>query len=131
MIWSTVGKPELFSAALDTDADGVINAADDCRFVANPLQNGAVFASEVLARSSTEFTWGVDAEVRWVRGPLASVDVLATDASGSLVDASSLTDVSQPAAGAGLYYLFAPDCPGRSYQSSVGVEPQRDLAALP
>jgi hypothetical protein len=59
------------------------------------------------------------------------VDILATDDSGTLLDATSYTDATMPAAGSGLYYLFAPDCPGRSYQTAPGAEPERDQAAFP
>ena len=69
--------------------------------------------------------------MRWVRGPLGGVATYATDASGTLPEASSLTDAAVPAAGAGFYYLVAPDCPGRSYQSTLGAEPGRDAAAFP
>ena len=87
--------------------------------------------STVTAVSNTTFAWADSTEVRFVRGPLAMVGSYATDDSGTLSDATSHTDETTPAPGAGLYYLFAPDCAGRSYQTAVGAEPGRDLAALP
>ena len=38
----TTGKMELFSRALDSDADGVVNAQDNCPFVDNPTQSAKV-----------------------------------------------------------------------------------------
>ncbi len=127
----TAGKPELFSRQLDSDGDMVINAADNCPFITNPAQVPLIFGQTVLPVSSTTFTWATPADVRFVRGPLNMVDVLATDATGTLLDAISHSDSAVPSPGAGLYYLFAPDCGGRSYQTTLGAEPNRDLAALP
>src|SRR5262249_54019891 len=39
----TSGKPELYGRELDTDADTVANAADNCPFIANPGQGTVVF----------------------------------------------------------------------------------------
>ncbi len=83
------------------------------------------------ATAGGTFAWSTAADVRFVRGPLEMVDVYATNASGTLVEATSLADATTPAPGSGLYYLFAPDCQGRSYQNTVGAEPDRDLAAFP
>jgi hypothetical protein len=128
----TAGKLELYSAALDSDADSVANVTDNCPFVANALQEAVTFGWTVVATDSTTFSWGEAAEVRYARGPLAQVASLATDRTGTLQDRSSYTDTDSPATGgAGFYYLFAQDCPGRSYQSTLGDEPQRDLADLP
>jgi hypothetical protein len=127
----TAGKPELFSRELDSDGDAVINAADNCPFLVNPLQAGVVFDRTVVAESSSRLGWGASRDVRFVRGPLDGVAVLATDDGGTRLDASGLTDTATPAVGAGFYYLFAPDCPGRSYQTEPGAEPARDLAPFP
>ena len=127
----TTGKPELFSRELDTDGDTVINVQDSCPYSSNPTQARVLFGKTLLAPSKTAFTWSGSLDVRWVRGPLAAVASYATDASGALPEASSLTDAAVPAVGAGFYYLFAPDCAGRSYQSTLGAEPGRDAAAFP
>lgn len=127
----TAGKVELFSKELDSDADTVINADDNCPFVVNPLQDPLIFGQTVLPVSSTTFAWGTPVDVRFVRGPLDRVDVLATDDSGTLPDALSYSDSSVPSLNAGWYYVFAVDCAGRSYQTTLGAEPNRDLAPLP
>jgi len=127
----TSGKLELYGAALDSDADTVTNASDNCPFVANTLQDPVILGQTVLATDSTTFAWGATAEIRFARGPLALVSSLATDDSGTIRDQSSYTDLDSPVTGAGFYYLFAPDCPGRSYQTTPGGEPDRDLADLP
>jgi Tol biopolymer transport system component len=127
----TDGKPELFSRELDSDADTVANSGDNCIFVANALQDAVVFGQDVMAASRSTFVWDNTTEVRYARGPLSMVGVYATDDSGTLVDSTSLVDPTEPGAGEGLYYVFAPDCPGRSYQTTPGAEPGRDAAALP
>lgn len=127
----TAGKPELFSRQLDSDADTVINAADNCPFIANPAQVPLIFGQTVLSVSNTTFAWTTPADVRFVRGPLERVDVLTVDATGTLPGATSYSDSGVPPLGAGRYYLFAPDCAGRSYQTTLGAEPNRDLAGLP
>jgi Tol biopolymer transport system component len=127
----TLGKPELYSRELDSDGDTVINRDDNCRFVPNSTQGDAVFPQTVLANDGTTFGWTAATDVRFVRGPLEMVSVLATDDSGTLTDAMSYTDASTPAAGAGFYYLFAPDCSARSWQTVEGAEPPRDSAGFP
>jgi len=127
----TAGKPELFSAVLDSDGDAVPNPADNCPFVANPGQADVLFGQTVRATSRIEFGWNDPTEIRYVRGPLDQVDVLATDRSGTLSDTTSYADSSLPGSGSGFYYLFAADCAGRSYQTAPGAEPARDLAAFP
>jgi len=127
----TLGKPELYSRDLDSDADTVINATDNCPFVANLGQGSVVLGQTVRATSKTRFEWSVAADVRFVRGALAQVSTYATNASGTLADALGYTDPATPGPGAGSYYLFAPDCAGRSYQSTLGAEPARDAAAFP
>ena len=127
----TLGTAELFSRELDSDADTVTNTMDNCPFVANSSQASVVLGQTVTAASKTSFAWDDPTEVRFVRGLLAMVGAYATDDSGTLFDATSHTDETIPASGAGLYYLFAPDCAGRSYQTAAGAEPDRDLAAFP
>lgn len=127
---TTAGKVELWSRALDSDGDSIDNVADNCEFVANPTQNDLLFTQPVTASSKTTFGWAMTADVRYVRGGLSGVSSYMTNQSGSLVEATSLVDPTMPGPAAGLYYLFAVDCPGGSWQSSIGAEPGRD-AALP
>jgi Tol biopolymer transport system component len=127
----TAGKIELYSSELDSDADGAGNAVDNCPFMANASQDPVVFGATLVAASSTAFAWSAPADVRFARGPLDTVDVLATDLTGTLRDAQSYTDASTPGLGAGWFYLFAPDCSGGSYQTTLGAEPDRDMAGLP
>jgi Tol biopolymer transport system component len=127
----TSGKPELYSRELDSDADMVINAADNCPFVANPAQGSMVFPGTVTAVNQTTFTWGTALDARFVRVPIPSSPPYTANLSGTLTEASGFVDAGVPAAGTAWYYLFAPDCPGRSYQTVLGAEPGRDLAAFP
>jgi Tol biopolymer transport system component len=127
----TPGKAELYSAELDSDQDTVGNSTDNCPFVDNVAQTDLPFGQTVRAPDGTSFRWDNAADARYVRGPLASVATLVTDASGTLTDATSLIDAGSPAAGAGFFYLFALDCAGRSYQTALGAEPGRDIAGLP
>jgi len=127
----TLGKPELYSKQLDSDADGVINASDNCRFVANGSQGPVAFGPTVVAASKTTFSFGGPVDARYVRGPLSNVSVMGWNVSGTLLDVVSHTDAAMPGAGAGLYYLFAPDCAARSYQTTPGAQPWRDTAGFP
>jgi len=127
----TAGKDELYSAELDSDQDTSGNATDNCPFVDNVAQTDLVFGQTVRATDNTTFVWDNASDARYVRGPLASVATLATDASGTLIEAAALIDAQDPAAGAGFFYLFGLDCAARSYQTALGAEPGRDLAGLP
>jgi hypothetical protein len=127
----TSGKPELYSYELDSDADTVINAADNCPYVANQNQGTVIFPATVTAPSNTTFTWGMALDARFVRGPLGAPFSYATNLSGTLIETAGFLDAGVPAVGSGWYYMFAVDCPGRSYQTSPGAEPGRDLAAFP
>jgi len=127
----TIGKPELYSREFDSDGDGAGNAVDNCPFVANPAQDSVIFPLTVQAVNTTTFTWNQPFDVRFVRGPLTAVSALTIDASGTLFDVPNFTDDAIPPAGGGFFYLFATDCPGRSYQTDPGAEPNRDLAGLP
>ncbi|MDH3628446.1 MAG: hypothetical protein OES25_12450 [Acidobacteriota bacterium] len=127
---TTSGKPELYAHGLDSDDDGTPNATDNCKFVANPGQNPVPFG-QVVRSTLGVFVWDLTADVRFVRGFLASVSTLSIDETGVLVDAVSYDDGFAPGAGAGRFYLFATDCDGRSYQTVPGTEPGRDLAGLP
>ena len=127
----TSGKPELYTRQLDSDGDTVINASDNCPFVANAGQGPVIFPATVTAVNQTTFTWGTALGARFVRGPLKSVPPYTTNLSGTLLEASGFVDNGIPAAGTGWYYLFATDCPGRSYQTAPGAEPGRDTAGFP
>lgn len=127
----TSGKPELYSHELDSDADGVINAADNCSYIPNAGQGSVIFPATVTALNNTTFNWGLRLDTRFVRGPLRQQPPYTTNLSGTLLEATGYVDAAVPALGTGWYYLFAVDCPGRSYQSTPGAEPGRDLAAFP
>ncbi len=135
VVWAqdqeTSGRVELFSAELDSDGDGAGNGSDNCVFVNNPAQTAVVFGQTVRATTASTFVWDTAVDARYARGPLASVSTLTTDATGTLIDASFLDDTETPGSGAGFFYLFAVDCPGRSYQTGLGAEPGRDTAGLP
>ena len=127
----TSGKPELYSRQLDSDGDTVVNAVDNCPFVANADQASVIFPATVTPVNQTAFTWGTALDVRFVRGPLKTSPPYQTNLSGMLAEASGFVDAGIPAVGTGWYYLFATDCPGRSYQTAAGAEPGRDTAAFP
>src|SRR5262249_6158553 len=107
----TSGKPELYSRELDTDADGVINASDNCPFIANASQGALVFPVTVTMSNSSTFTWGAAMDVRYVRGPI-SRPFYQTNLSGTLIEATKFSDPALPAVGTGFYYMFAVDCAG-------------------
>jgi len=127
----TSGKPELYSRELDSDADTVINAADNCPYIANAGQGSLIFPATVTALNNTTFHWGQPLEARFVRGPLSAALPYQTNLSGTLIEAVGYVDTGVPAVGTGWYYLFAIDCAGRSYQTTPGAEPGRDLATFP
>jgi Tol biopolymer transport system component len=127
----TSGKPELYSSDLDSDSDTVINAADTCPFIANQGQGAVVFPATVTTTNATSFTWGAALDARFVRGLVSALPSYGTNLTGTLVEATGYVETGVPAVGTGWYYMFAVDCPGRSYQSSPGAEPGRDLAAFP
>jgi Tol biopolymer transport system component len=127
----TSGKTELYSHELDSDGDTVINATDNCPFVANADQSSLVFPATVTVPNTTTFSWGTPLDTRFVRGPLGAPFSYAVNLSGTLVEASSYVDAAVPPVGTGWYYMFAIDCAGRSYQTAIGAEPGRDLAAYP
>jgi hypothetical protein len=112
----------------DVDGDGVLNACDNCPDYANPAQGAVVFSERILATTDDTFAWASPADVMFVRGDLASVGSYVTDDTGVLLGATSFTDSTVPAAGAGKYYLvrLAGNCTVGSWQSALGVEPGRD-----
>lgn len=86
---------------LDADGDAVGDACDTCPGGFHPQQGPAVFVPAILAEDEERWSWGVAADVVWVRG-----------------------------VGTGVSYLVRHDCPAGSWQTSIGAEPGRD-AALP
>ena len=68
----------------------------------------------------------------FVIGDLTAVDRLTSAGSGSLFDETSIFDPVVPALGSGTFYLvrLGGDCASPSWQTTVGVEPERD-AVLP
>ena len=94
-------------------------------------QGSEILGQTVEATDKMTFEWSNATEVRFVRGELALLSTLVFNDSGSLADAVSFVDTDEPRPGDGFYYLFAPDCDGRSYQTVLGAEPDRDLAAFP
>ena len=128
---TTAGKPELFAWPLDSDGDTIINAADNCPLISNIGQDAVIFDQSLTASDKETFGWTSAADVRFVRGPLSQVSALVTDQSGVLQGATAIIDAATPPVGDGYYYLVAPDCDGRSYQTVLGAEPGRDSASLP
>ncbi len=114
----------------DVDADGVGDACDNCLQTPNPSQGPAPLGQTLLANDAQMFVWSLPVEVLYARGPISGVATYTTDVVQALPQGSVLTDATQPAAGAGFYYLVRPDCPAGSWQTTPGAEPGRD-AVLP
>jgi cytosine/adenosine deaminase-related metal-dependent hydrolase len=118
------------SSYWDIDADGALNACDNCPETANPGQGVVVFGQSLLAGDTDDFTWGAPADVKFVRGDLATMSSYLVDRVGDLDDATSLADPDLPIVGSGFFYLVRPagSCLAGSWQSSPGAEPARDTA---
>jgi len=114
----------------DVDADGVLNACDNCPDHANPGQGRVVFGQTLMAAGANTFSWSTPADVKFVRGDLAVMSGYTVDLSGDLSGATSLTDSTVPPPGSGFFNLvrLAGSCRAGSWQSSMGAEPGRDLA---
>ncbi len=112
----------------DADGDGVCRAEDNCPAGFNPRQGAVVFPHTVRAASSDRFVWDEPTDVSFVRGDLSLVDVYATNGSGDLAAADSLTDAELPVAGAGFYYMLrlGGECTVGSWQTRHGGQPGRD-----
>ncbi len=65
----------------------------------------------------------------FVIGDLTTVDTLAVTDSGTLLDETSIVDPVVPSPGSGAFYLvrLGGDCSMASWQTTVGVEHERDL----
>lgn len=114
----------------DADADEVGDVCDNCPDGFNPEQGPAVLAPPLLAEDEQQFTWGFAADVVWVRGPLAGVGSYTVDFVETEIGQSGFRDLDVPEAGAGFSYLVRPACAVGSWQTTPGAEPARD-AALP
>ena len=84
--------------------------------------------SSILAMDPQTFSWPVAADVMYARGGLSGIGAYAFDLVDTLTLATSLTDLETPPLASGFWYLVRPDCPMGSWQSTVGVEPERDEA---
>jgi hypothetical protein len=111
----------------DSDQDTIGDACDNCVYGPNPTQGPAIFEQDVVAEDSQTFSWPVAADVVFVRGDLAEVSNCVVDLVDSIALTNNLTDASEPASGAGFFYLVRPDCVAGSWQTSLGAEPGRDL----
>ena len=112
----------------DADRDTVGDVCDNCIYGPNPTQGPAIFGQDVVADDSQTFSWRVAADVVYVKGNLTNVSTYTVDLVDSIVLTDNLTDSSVPASGVGFYYLVRPDCLVGSWQTSLGAEPERDLA---
>ncbi len=96
----------------------------------NNVIGAVVFPHTVRAASSDRFVWDEPTDVSFVRGDLSLVDVYATNGSGDLAAADSLTDAELPVAGAGFYYMLrlGGECTVGSWQTRHGGQPGRDTS---
>jgi len=89
-----------------------------------------VFGPTLLAADKNKMSWGVQDDVRFVRGDLAGVGAYSIFDDGDLFQASTLdTSGDNPAGGDGMWYLVRSICCG-VWSSTLGAEPGRE-AALP
>lgn len=108
----------------DLDGDGDCDAIDLCPSVPNPGGGAAPLTGAVLATSKTEFSLPTAGGYVAVRGSfVATLDIrtysydLFTAGSGSI-----FTDTQLPPRAGGQWYLWAPECPLRSWTSGGSSE---------
>ena len=110
----------------DADNDTVGDVCDNCVYGPNPLQGPAIFGQKILALDPEAFSWSEPAEIDYVRGDLAFVDMYIVDVFETLPLGTSLDDPLPPNTGGGFFYLVKPDCTVGSWQTTLGAEPDRD-----
>ena len=110
----------------DADNDTVGDVCDNCIYGPNSLQGPAIFGQEIQALDSVTFSWSEPAEIDYVRGNLAVVDMYIVNVFETLPLGTSFDDPSPPAIGEGFFYLVKPDCAVGSWQTTLGAEPERD-----
>jgi hypothetical protein len=109
----------------DSDGDEVCDVADNCPQYANPGgQAPLVFGQTIVAVSPLEFCWLDPADVGVWEGPLVGVSGYVGALTQSLAGVVCFAH-SSPDSG---YYLVSLDCHAGSWQSSLGVEPERDVS---
>ena len=114
----------------DVDADGHGDVCDNCPDHSNPGQGPAVFGQTIFYTSDHDRTWWpAPADATFMRGDLALVGGYDQQLIGA-VFGDSFTDSSSPLPSTGYYYLVkpGPGCAVGSWQTVLGVEPDRDLA---
>ncbi len=114
----TQGVLELYSAGLDSDGDGDVNATDTCKFVPNPGGAPAPFSQTLNAVDKTTFGWTVGAELTFAQGLLPLDNSYSTTTTGFLDDANSYEIAATPSPGGGIWTLVAPACAARDWGNS-------------
>jgi slime mold repeat-containing protein len=103
-----------------------VSAFADC-------EGGPVFPVPIFLDDGSTLTWSSATDVAYVKGSLAGLRTYTSWVRGSLPHATQL-DVSNdnPPPGEGVFYLVKMGgSPCASWQSTAGVEPERDIAIQP
>jgi len=113
----------------DSDGDGVCDPQDNCPNAANGGQGVLVFPilpEMIRFTTKNQFCWTTPAAVHVVYGPLINVSSYAvTQQYHEPTETCHAAPEVPPTSG--LYYLIERDCPAASFQSSIGMEPNRDV----
>ncbi len=104
------------------------DVCDNCIYGPNPPQGPAIFGQDIKALDSETFSWSEPAEIVYATGDLALASTYTVDLVQALPLGTSFMDSSLPASGEGFFYLVKPNCGVGSWQTSLGAEPERDLA---